>query len=290
MADVIISEGEKSFILHGIQQDVRCDGRSNLDYRPIELETGVVTHASGSARLRLANTDVLVGVKAEVDTPQPDHPAQGDIKFFVDCSANATPAFEGRGGESLGADIAESLSGAYSGPNLINLKDLCILEGKFCWVLHVDILILECGGNLYDAVSFAVRAALFNTKMPVVRAAIQDAGKPELELSDKVDDYKTIDTSNMPVIVTFTRIGDEFVVDPSLEEEACSQGELIIGVNPHSTLTWMKQSGGGSLTYHTISQMIKRGKEMGVLVNQVLLKKLQQEASIQSRPVQGFLK
>jgi len=147
MAEVIISEGEKSFILHGIQQAIRCDGRSNLDYRPIQLETGVVTHASGSARLRLANTDVLVGVKAEVDTPQPDLPREGRIHFFVDCSANATPVFEGRGGEALGTDIAESLSGAYSGTNVLNLKDLCILPGKFCWVLYVDILILECGGN-----------------------------------------------------------------------------------------------------------------------------------------------
>jgi len=105
-----------------------------------------------------------------------------------------------------------------------------------------------------------------------------------------VDDYKTIDTSHMPVLVTFTRIGAEFVVDPSLEEEACSQGELIIGVTPQSTVTWVKQSGGGALTYDTICHMIKRGKEMGVLVNQVLLSKLEQEASIGSRNIQGFLK
>lgn len=44
-----------------IQEDFRVDGRSNKDYRPMELETGIVSHASGSARLRLANTDILVG-------------------------------------------------------------------------------------------------------------------------------------------------------------------------------------------------------------------------------------
>lgn len=44
-----------------LQEDFRVDGRSNKDYRPMELETGIVSHASGSARLRLANTDILVG-------------------------------------------------------------------------------------------------------------------------------------------------------------------------------------------------------------------------------------
>ena len=50
----------------------------------MELETGIVTHASGSARLRLANTDILVGVKTEIDIPSPDNPNQGKLEFFVD--------------------------------------------------------------------------------------------------------------------------------------------------------------------------------------------------------------
>ena len=35
---------------------------------------------------------------------------RGRIEFFVDCSANATPAFEGRGGEALAADISRVLA------------------------------------------------------------------------------------------------------------------------------------------------------------------------------------
>ena len=60
-----------------------------------------MTHANGSAHLRLANTDVLVGVKAELDLERTGK----TIEFFVDCSANATPDFEGRGGETLGECI-----------------------------------------------------------------------------------------------------------------------------------------------------------------------------------------
>lgn len=50
----------------------------------MELETDIVPHASGSARLRLANTDILVGVKAEIDKPTTENPDKGKIEFFVD--------------------------------------------------------------------------------------------------------------------------------------------------------------------------------------------------------------
>lgn len=41
-------------------------------------------HAHGSARLRIGNTDVLVGVKLEIDTPHAERPEEGKLDFFVD--------------------------------------------------------------------------------------------------------------------------------------------------------------------------------------------------------------
>ena len=38
------------------KDDLRCDGRTMLDYHPLILETTLVSNASGSARLRLANS------------------------------------------------------------------------------------------------------------------------------------------------------------------------------------------------------------------------------------------
>ena len=54
----------------------------------MELETDIVSHASGSARLRLANTDILVAIKTEITTPLPETPKKGKIEFFVDWLAN----------------------------------------------------------------------------------------------------------------------------------------------------------------------------------------------------------
>lgn len=107
----------------------------------MELETGIVSHASGSARLRLANTDILVGVKTEIDIPLPEHFDKGKIEFFVDCSANATPEFEGRGGEELAMEISNTLQKAFQSPQAFDLTKLCILPRQQCWKLYVDILV-----------------------------------------------------------------------------------------------------------------------------------------------------
>jgi exosome complex component RRP42 len=50
----------------------------------MELELGLVVHANGSARLRVTNTDVLVAVKCEIDSPDAERPNEGKIEFFVD--------------------------------------------------------------------------------------------------------------------------------------------------------------------------------------------------------------
>uniref|UniRef100_A0A452GTK2 Ribosomal RNA-processing protein 42 n=1 Tax=Gopherus agassizii TaxID=38772 RepID=A0A452GTK2_9SAUR len=84
MASVVLSEAEKVYIVHGIQADLRVDGRGCEDYRCIEVETDVVSNTSGSARVKLGHTDILVGVKAEMGTPKLENPNEGYLEFFVD--------------------------------------------------------------------------------------------------------------------------------------------------------------------------------------------------------------
>lgn len=125
-------------------------------------------HAHGSARLRIGNiTDVLVGVKLEIDTPYAERPDEGKLDFFVDwyafisglrfliiihhtvivfpSSANATPAFEGKGGDDLATEISNILSMAYQTPDAFDLKQLCIIPHKKCWKMYVDILVSAIG-------------------------------------------------------------------------------------------------------------------------------------------------
>lgn len=63
-------------------------------------------------------------------------------------SANATPAFEGRGGEDLANELSAALTRAYSAPKALDLKALCILPGFQCWKLYVDILVSSFNEHL----------------------------------------------------------------------------------------------------------------------------------------------
>ena len=61
------SIAEQDFILKGIDQNVRLDGRNRMDKRELYLETGLINQASGSCRVKVVNgSEVLVGVKVQV--------------------------------------------------------------------------------------------------------------------------------------------------------------------------------------------------------------------------------
>lgn len=77
-------------------------------------------------------------------------------------SANATPAFEGRGGEHLAAELSRFLFLAHS--PVFNLSNLCIVPGQSCWKLFVDVLILECGGKDLIEVLFQHKFKELNIK------------------------------------------------------------------------------------------------------------------------------
>uniref|UniRef100_A0A8B9VLB5 Ribosomal RNA-processing protein 42 n=1 Tax=Anas zonorhyncha TaxID=75864 RepID=A0A8B9VLB5_9AVES len=133
---------------------------------------------------------------------------KGFLFFFplsLSSSANATPEFEGRGGEELGTEIANTLYRVFSSEGSVDLKSLCINPREHCWVLYVDVLLLECGGNLFDAISIAVKAALFNTRIPKVRVLEDEEGSKEIELSDDPYDCIRLNVDDVPCIVTLSK-------------------------------------------------------------------------------------
>ncbi|ELT89253.1 hypothetical protein CAPTEDRAFT_159382 [Capitella teleta] len=287
MAEILLSEAEKTFILHGVQDGLRQDGRTSEDYRCVEIETNVVSNSNGSSRVRMANTDILVGVKAEIVEPETEQPKNGRVEFFVDCSANATPAFEGRGGEDLATEIASLLDLSVH----LDLEALCIISGKQCWLLYVDVLILECGGNLFDAVALAVKSALHQTRIPLVTVSVGERGEAEIELSDDPFDCKRVGTDNVPCLVTLNKIGLAHVVDACLEEEACSLAKVVFGVTENGSISSMRKIGSGSLDPNTINDMIQSAKRVGLSLNDSLAEKLKEEELFgDKKTTKGFLR
>jgi len=69
----------REYMIKLLDKGNRIDGRKFDELRKIEISYDVSKHAEGAARVRLGDTEVLVGVKLEVGTPFPDKPDEGTI-------------------------------------------------------------------------------------------------------------------------------------------------------------------------------------------------------------------
>ena len=101
----------------------------------------MIETTNGSARVRIGATEILVGVKAELEKPDMARPDEGKLEFNVDCSPNATPMFEGRrGGEHIEAELGGLFKQFYAKSDICDRSKLSVVKGQWCWALYVDIL------------------------------------------------------------------------------------------------------------------------------------------------------
>ncbi|KAJ2004653.1 hypothetical protein GGI04_000849 [Coemansia thaxteri] len=254
MASLILSPAEQDFIIRGVESGLRADGRGSLDRREVSLRTGMISQANGSARCRIGNlgvgTDVLVGVKAEVNTWAPGEPEDvGSVVCNVECSPSAAQEFEGRGAEEINVELTQLLDRIFNGPQSgIDLKKLCIIPKQAYWVLHIDALVLDVKGNIVDTLVWATRAALLSTSLPrvVVETIADEMGNMQAEF-DVVDDPEDLTplegTERLPISVTFSQIGKRYVVDASEQEEAVAQARITVAVSPAMEICAIQKGG-----------------------------------------------
>jgi exosome complex component RRP43 len=67
-----------------LEKDLRPDGRKFFQTRRVNVQTGVISSARGSAQVSLGNTTVTCAIKAEVAVPSWDSPTSGYIVPNVD--------------------------------------------------------------------------------------------------------------------------------------------------------------------------------------------------------------
>lgn len=283
MTDCTLQEAEKVYIIHGAQDNFRSDGRECLDYRIIELETDVIPNSNGSALVKVGETKLLAGVKAELTTPLSMCPSKGWIEISVESTPHANPEFEGRGGDDFSSDISQLLMQACNNEKLLDLKSLCIIPGQQVWVLYVDIMVLGYGGNLMDVASIATKAALFDTKIQSVSVKYDDNNEPEIEISDDPYDVVSLDVTNFPCFITLFRVGSEFIVDATREEEACSKAKLVLAVSPIEAVMVKEIGGPGSLHIESLSDILEVGHSMGLKLQKQIMDNLKEEKTLEKK-------
>lgn len=283
----LISDAEREYIEDGAEQGVRADGRGALDVRPMTLETGVLPNASGSARVRIGKvTDILVGIKCEITEPMTSHnhhhqqqrhqqgkENEGILQFSVECSSLASPDFNST---DLNAELTRYLYRLYSTKITRRLREsLCIIPGKKCWLLHVDALVLDSGGNVFGALSIAVRAALRVVVLPhVMVVAGEGDDDDDVQVNEQV--FHLLPHSiDCPVAITLSAlrnvktIGEKkdgvfFIADCTSEEEMCAGFALTVGVNWKNEVCGIVSAGKHGIDIDSMNRMIKEAVNIGV--------------------------
>ena len=246
----IVPEIIRENIINLINKKERADGRALDEFREIFIETGVIRKAEGSARVKLGNTQLIVGIKPQIGEPFPDTPGTGIIITNSELLPMASPTFEPGPPDERSIELSRVVDRCIRESNMLNLEKLCLVEGSSVWLLFIDLHIIDYDGNLFDAAVLATVAALRDTKLPTAK----------IEEDEIILDYENpqpLPLEDTALMCTFAKIGDQMILDPSLDEEEILTARLSIGMRPDGTICAMQKGGEGSLTKDDILKAIE---------------------------------
>jgi len=237
----------KKHIINCLNQSIRFDGRKNDEYRKVTIESGISKNAEGSARVKIGNTEVVVGIKTEIGTPYPDSPDEGTIMVGAELYPLSNPGFESGPPNIQAIELARVVDRGIRESKAIDFNKLCIKEGEKVWILLIDICTINDEGNLFDASSLAALAALKDMYFPEFDGENIDykkKSKHKLELSEE------------PFSVTVYKIGENYIIDPTYEEEGFVDARLTVAATADGTICAMQKGGDTVLTEEDIDKMI----------------------------------
>ena len=248
-----------------ISKGKREDGRGLTDYRDFSAEVGIIENGNGSARVKLGDTEIIAGVKFSVGTPYPDSPDEGMFMVSMDLNPLSSPDYEPGPPKPAAIEISRVVDRAIRESKTLDFKDLSIVEGEAAWMCSIDIYPINADGNLYDAAVIAAYLALQDAKFP----ELDEDNKPLHETRTK----KGLKLHNIPMMVSFVKIGDSLIVDPTRREEKIMEDRIHIGTIDNGNICAMQKGGLKPLTndelLKAVDMAIAKGKDL-----RKLLKKL----------------
>jgi exosome complex component RRP42 len=249
MSEEVVSDLMRAHLYRLAEKGERVDGRALDEPRKITIQRGFVGTAEGSARVKLGNSDVLVGIKMSVGEPYPDTPNTGVLSTSVEMVPLASPTFEAGPPRPEAIELARVVDRGIRESKMVNTEKLCITPKEKVWIMFIDIHILDYDGNLFDASSYGAVAALAGTTVP---AKAQGMG----------EDFP-LPVDHWPVSVTFAKIKDVILVDPSLDEERMANARLTVTTDENGDIRAMQKGLSGSFTYDEVKRIIETAQKVG---------------------------
>jgi len=258
----VVETIRKAQMIQLLADGKRMDERALDQLRPLKIETGLIQKANGSARVHLGNTQVIAGVKIATGTPFPDTPDKGLLVVNAEILPMASPYAEAGPPSEDAIELARVVDRGIRESEMVDLTKLCLVPGKSVVTVFVDCNVMNVDGNLFDATSYAVVAALRTSKM-----------KKYVVKDDKVEtteDWVPVPVEKTPVSVTLARIGEKLVVDPITEEEASMDMRITITTDDDGNICASQKGEASTISPEQVLQAadtsIRLGKDIRALI------------------------
>jgi exosome complex component RRP42 len=243
----------KNHLIKSLNEDIRIDKRKKSEWRDVEIETGIIKTAEGSARVKFGNSEVIAGIKLSVGEPYPDSPEEGALMVNTELLPLSDPEFETGPPRIDAIENARVIDRGIRESGAIDTKKLCIEKGEKVWIVSVDIAPINNDGNLIDIGGLAAVAALKDTKFP------------KLDKDNNVDydemSKKKLEIKETPIPVTVLKIGNNFIVDPKKDEEEFMDARLTVTFIKKGKMCAMQKGGDNALTEEDVIKMIDLAEE-----------------------------
>lgn len=239
---------DKKHMLKVLGNKIRFDGRKFEEFREVSVEYNATKNAEGSARVKIGDTEVIAGVKMNVDKPFSDTPDEGILMIGTELLPIASPEFESGPPDNKSIEISRVVDRGIREAKAIDTKKLCIKPGEKVWMISVDICSINDSGNLLDASALAAIAALKDTRLP--------------EYDGEKVDYKKLTEKKLPLLkipveVTVVKIGNSLIVDPSTEEEEFLDARLTVALSGDGKISALQKGGDAPISVEDVDEMIK---------------------------------
>jgi exosome complex component RRP42 len=252
---IIVENLRKKQMRESISAGKRLDDRGLDETRPIEIEVNVIKKASGSAWVKLGKTEVVAGVKVETGEPFEGLENSGALIITAEVLPIASPHIEPGPPDEETIELARVVDRGVRESEMLDLSKLVLVPGKIVYTIFVDCSIINVDGNLFDATSYAVVAALSSCKLPVF----------EVKDDNVVDTGRTQEPpiTTTPISVTTVKIGDYLLLDPNIEEEACMDARLTITTNSKGSIVAMQKGLKGYFTVDEVKNIAGKARTTG---------------------------
>ncbi|EIW79965.1 hypothetical protein CONPUDRAFT_166613 [Coniophora puteana RWD-64-598 SS2] len=243
----------RSYLERYISEDVRPDGRGFEDWREVSVNVGSISTAHGSALVRMGDTRIVCGVKAEIAEPELDKPHEGFLVPNLDLPALCSPKFKPGPPAEEAQILSERLNEALVASGILPLESLAIHPGKAVWTIYIDAICLNFDGNAFDAALLAMVAALYNTRLPVATFD-EDTGHTTCLRKETVP----LELTCKPISTSFGMLDSlQVLSDPTSFEEPLMDTTVSVVVNEKGDLLAVNELGLGTMTTQKSGDLLK---------------------------------